>query len=50
MYTLDCYQARKKGEASNDNKVKTGCFWSKRLYNPFTQKLGLEIQFYIVDE
>ena len=50
MSTLRRYQFWKYGEASNDHKVKTGCFWSKRLYNPFTQKLGLEIQFYIVDE
>ena len=25
--------------------MKTCCFWYKRLYNPFTQKLGLEAQF-----
>ena len=28
-----------------DRKVKIGIFWSKRLYNPFNQKLGLEAQF-----
>ena len=30
-YTLNCYQVHKNGEAMNDHKVKTGCFWSKRL-------------------
>ena len=39
--TLHCYRVRKNGEARNDHKVKTGCFWYKRLYNPFTRKLGL---------
>ena len=29
--------------------MKTGIFWSKRFYNPFTQKLGLEAQFEISD-
>ena len=43
--TLHCYQIRKKGEARNDHKVKTVFFWSKQLYNPFTQNLGLEIKF-----
>ena len=42
---LHCYQVRKKGEARNFHKVKTGYFWSKGLYNPFTQNLGLEAQF-----
>ena len=23
----------------------TYCFWSKRLYNPFTKNIGLEVQF-----
>ena len=43
--TLRYYQFRKKGEARNDHKVNTVCFWSKRLYNTFTQKLVLEVQF-----
>ena len=45
MSTLHFYQFRKKGEARNDNKVKTGGFWSNRLYNSFTQKLVLESRF-----
>ena len=44
-YTLHCYHICKTSEARNDHKVKTGCFWSKRLYNTFTQKFGLEMQF-----
>ena len=40
--TLHCYQVRKKGEAINYHKLKTGYFWSKRLYNTFTEKLVLE--------
>ena len=40
MSTLHCYQVSKKGEARNDHKVNTGCFWYKRLYNPFTQGFG----------
>ena len=28
----------------------TYCFWSKRLYNPFTQNLGLEMKFESNDE
>ena len=28
-----------------DHKVKTGWFWSKELYNSFTQKFGMEAQF-----
>ena len=36
MSTLHCYQVRKKGEVRNDRKVKTGFFWSKKLYNHFT--------------
>ena len=43
--TLKCYQVCRKGEARNDHKFNTGCVWSKRLYNLFTQKLGLEVQF-----
>ena len=39
MSTLYWYEAR------NDHKFNTGCVWSKRLYNLFTQKLGLEVQF-----
>ena len=34
--TLHRYQVCKKGEASNDKKFRTGCFWSKHIYNPFT--------------
>ena len=30
--------------------MKTGCFWSKRLYNHFTRKLGLEVQFESSDD
>ena len=30
--------------------MKTGCFWSNSLYNPFTHKLGLEAQLEISDE
>ena len=48
--TLHCYQIHKKGKARNDHKVKTGCFWSNRLHNPFTQNLGLEAHFEISDE
>ena len=36
MSTLHFYQVCKKGGVSNDHKLKTGCFWSKRHYNPFT--------------
>ena len=43
--TLHCYQVHKKEEAKNYHKVNTGCFWSNSLYNPFTQRLGLEAQF-----
>ena len=43
--TIRCCHFCKQGEARNDHKLKTGCFWSRRLYNPFTQKLGLEMQF-----
>ena len=25
--------------------MKTGCFWFKRLFNPFTHNLGMEAQF-----
>ena len=50
MSTLHCYQVRKKGEARNDHTLKTGCFWSNRLCNSFTHKLGLEGQFEISDE
>ena len=25
--------------------MKTGCFWSKRIYNNFTHKVSLESQF-----
>ena len=49
MSTLHCYQFYKQDEASNSHKMKTGYFWSKRLYNPFTQKLGLEVHFEISD-
>ena len=45
MSTLNCYQVLKKGEARNKRKANIGYFWSKRLYNPFTQKLVLEAQF-----
>ena len=38
-------QVRKKCKVRYDRKVKIGIFWSKRLCNPFTQKLGLEAQF-----
>ena len=48
--TLHCYQVHRNGDARNEHKVKTGCFWSKRLYNPFTQNLGLEVQFESSDE
>ena len=47
---LHFYQVCQKGEARNDHKVKTCCFWSNRLYNPFTHKLGLEAQFEISDD
>ena len=30
--------------------MKTGCFWSKRLYNPCTYNLGPEAQFKISDD
>ena len=30
--------------------MNTCCFWSRRLYNTFTQKLGLEAQFEISDD
>ena len=49
MSTLHCYQVSKKGEARNDHKVNTNCFWFKRLYNPFNQGLVLEEQFEISD-
>ena len=49
MSTLHCYQFLKKGEARHDHKVKTGCFGSKSLYNPFTHNLGLEVHFYSSD-
>ena len=49
-YTLHFYQVHKKGESRNNHKVKTCCFWSKRLYNPFTPKLGLEAKFEISDD
>ena len=45
MDTLLCYKFFKKGEASNDHKVKIGCFCSKSLYNPFSHHLGLEVQY-----
>ena len=50
MSTLCCYQVCKKCEARNDHKLKAVYFWSKRLYNPFTQKLGLEGQFESSDD
>ena len=50
MSTLHCYQVHKRGEAGNDHKVKAGWFWSKRLYNPFTRQLGLEMQFESSDD
>ena len=34
----------------NDHKVKAGKFLSKRLYNPFTQELGLEMIFESSDD
>ena len=43
--TLHGYQVLKKGEARNDHKAKTICFWYKRIYNAFTQKLGPEMKF-----
>ena len=43
--TLYCYQFYKKSEEWNYHKVKTGFFWSERLYNPFTQKLCPEAHF-----
>ena len=48
--TLHCYYVWKKGEAGNYHKVKTVCFYSKRLYDPFTQNLVLEAQFESSDD
>ena len=48
--SIHCYQFHKNGQARNDHKVKTCCFWSNRLYNPFTHKLGLEALFEISDD
>ena len=45
MSTLHCYQVHKKGEARNGHRFNTGFFWSKCLYNTFTQKLGLGAHF-----
>ena len=45
MFTLHCYQVHQKGEVGNEHKVKTSCFWFEHLYNPFTQKIGLEVHF-----
>ena len=45
MSTILFHSVIKRGESINDHKVKAGCFWSKRLYNPFTEKLDLEVQF-----
>ena len=50
MSILHCYRVYKKGEARNDHKVKTGCFWSKRLYNSFTQNIGLVMKFEVRDD
>ena len=50
MSTLHYYYVKKKGEAGNDNKVKAGCFWYKRLYNPLTHKLFLVMQFESSDD
>ena len=50
MSTIHCYHVCKNGEAMNDHKVNTGFFCSKRLYNTFAQKLGLESQFEGSDE
>ena len=47
---LHWYQVQKKGDARNYNTVKTGCFWSKRLYNNFYQKIGLEAHFESSDD
>ena len=45
LSTLQCYQFFKKDKTRYEYNVKTGCFWYKRLYNPFTQNIGLEAQF-----
>ena len=50
MSDLHCYHILKKGEARNDYKSKTVCFWSKRFYKTFTQTLGLEAQFESSDD
>ena len=49
MSTLHGYQFRKKGETRNYHKVKTWCFGSINLYNPFTHKRWLEAHFEISD-
>ena len=46
MSTIYCYQVFKKIEARYYRK----CVWSESLCNPFTQKLGLEAQFEIIDD
>ena len=50
MSTLNCYQFRKKGKARNFHKVKTWCFWLKRLYNTCTHNIFVEAQFEISDD
>ena len=50
MYTIQYCQVQKAGEARNDHKVKTGCFWSNILHNNFTQKLIPEAQFESSDD
>ena len=50
MSTLHFYQLCKKDESRNDHKVNTGYVWSNRLYNNFSHKLALEIQFESSDD
>ena len=49
-YPLHFYHVRKKFKSRNYHKVNIGYFWSKRIYNTFTQKIGLEVNFESSDE
>ena len=47
---INCYQVHIKVEARYDHILKTGCFGSKILYNPFTHNLVLCAQFESIDD
>ena len=49
-YPLHFFHVHKTLKTRNYHKVNIKCFWSIRLYNPFTQNIGLEVQFESSDE